>query len=169
MTIHIITGGIGAGKSTLAKTLQGHIFAQADVARRLLSARFPGVHWFDRSQGYKDAPHPLLENRTPRSLIIEECERLVQEGGLDVMARMNLEAIRSLGASFQYTQGLFIVDDVRRAPEVQLYRAYDKADDRVVHWHVDGGIQDTQPTATPLPELRAMANYIISRGLPRSE
>lgn len=168
-TIHVLTGGIGAGKTTLAPSL-GLVCAQADLVREELKGLYPDVDWFNKTQAYKDTPHPALSGQTPRAYIIRLAEEKVSANGLDYFAKQNILRMakiqfhNSLRRAFSPT---FVVDDVRRLAELERYRYLDTGTDRfrVIHWHLKGGIQDTQPTATPMEEFEKRANYVITRGL----
>lgn len=171
-TLHILTGGIGSGKSALSGVLVADTFSQADAIRHWLQERHPDVDWFRKDQAYKDAPHPRLKGQSPRDCLIRECDRLVTAKGYGILARMNIERILDANqrcrarAAIPYLQ--VIVDDVRRIEEIDEYHKFtiEHPDWRVIHWHIDGGVQDAQTTTARLEDLRTRANYIITRQVP---
>lgn len=151
-TLILISGtGIGAGKTTLAKTL-GITVSLADGIRSMLSKEYPNVDWYDRSQKYKETFHTAINN-TPRNVLKSYGRLKILAEGTHIWCKVAqpfiLQHIGNTPVS---------IDDIRRTDEVKYFREEFK---NVLHLHIAHDKAEIE-LEFDSEKLASLADYIVS-------
>lgn len=162
MKLILISGdGIGAGKTTLAKSLAGEtalgrssgmeVVSLAGAIREDLKKEFPQYDWFNRTQAYKDTVMPETGS-TIRQKMVDYGQGLCEINPTHWVDRL----FRQL--ELKVSTGVFIVDDLRKLIELDRFRQL--ADVCHIHISFSGSIPEPQYDAVG---LRKRADYIVYR------
>lgn len=166
MLIYAISGsGIGAGKSTLAKSLQCETWSLAGPLRKELSRMYPRYNWFNKEQAYKEntiikeAWDEYGDARPPnmRTVLIKHGQKRAAE---DAKYWVRILATSLAGYAELATGPKYIaIDDVRKVCEIEHLR--DRFGENVLHIHIksDAAIHESEFEAAGLEEA---ANYIMT-------
>lgn len=161
MKILAISGsGIGAGKTTLAKSLSKDVWSLAGAMRAELQLIYPGYNWFNKDQAYK-AETVIREYKrgssSMRQVLIEHGQDRCVESPTYWVATLS---DKILGLD-QVVSGIttIAIDDIRKVSEIEYLRR--KFAD-VVHIHIDyyGSVKESEFENDALLE---MADYVVQR------
>lgn len=160
MRIIAISGdGIGAGKSTLAKTLTADVFSLAANMRKELKEKYPEYDWFNKSQDYKENTRVKeLGNRTVREVLVwygqDRCSTIDPAYWVYRLG-VQLAKVAEYGACH-----LAAIDDVRKTVELHVLRIMFPG--AVTHIHISYAGAKAEPQYENT-ELAAIADYTIVR------
>lgn len=150
--------GIGAGKSTLAKTLGAEVWSLAGALREELEQLYPGYPWFSKDQKTKETIRIAeVENKTMRQVLIEHGQKRCDS---DPNYWVKLLGSKIQNAILSGTApGSIAIDDLRKTTEIACLKSLAGVD--VLHFHI------INPKAIPEPQfenakLAEIADYKVT-------
>lgn len=158
--IAISGSGIGAGKTTLAKSLSKDVWSLAGAMRAELALRYPGYDWFNKDQAYKADTIIREHGRGTSSM-----RQVLVEHGQDRCVENPtywVEALTDMVHGLNHVvSGIttIAIDDIRKVSEIEYLR---QKFPNVTHIHIDyhGSVKEAEFENDALLEL---ADYVVQR------
>lgn len=148
--------GIGAGKTTLARSLGDQVWSLAGALRDELALLYPNYDWHNRTQAYKEKTIVKeADYRSVRQVLIEHGQAQCERDPVHYV-RQIVDKLKGVSRIASGTSRV-AVDDLRKVIELEYFREHLP---NVVHYHI------VNPDAIPEKhfqneELKLRADYLI--------